>query len=182
MFSFPYLGTAIAANADQMHDIKLRINKAMIRCGALRHVLDSNSLSVKLKIRLYIAAVVSVMTYGCETWVLSPQAMRTLNGANSRMLARFTGKTIPQEARAATASYNLIRGIRIRRLRYLGHILRSGTNRLVYQAVVTQRDMNIYGGLTMDAPPHTSMGHLRELAMDRATWRDHTKHIPTVYN
>ena len=125
-----------------------------VRCGVFRHVLDSNSLSVKLKIRLYIAAVMSVMTYGCETWILSPQSMRTLNGANSRLLARFTGKTIPQEARAATTSYSLIRGIRIPRLRYLGHILRSGTNRLVYQAVMAQRDMNIYGGLTMDDHPH----------------------------
>ena len=68
-----------------------------------------------------------------------------------RILSLFTDKTIPQETRAATTSYNLIRGIRIHPLRYLSsHILRSDTNRLVYQTVVDQRDMNIYGGLAMD--------------------------------
>ena len=60
--------------------------------------------------------------------------------------------------------------------------MQHAANRLAYQAVVAQRDMNIYGGLTMDAPPHATMEHLRELAMDRATWKDHTKHIPTIYN
>ena len=51
-------------------------------CGKLRHVLDSPDLSVSLKLRLYQAAVCSVMTYRCETWTLSPAVMRRLNGAS----------------------------------------------------------------------------------------------------
>ena len=57
--------------------------------------LDAPKLSVGLKLHLYKAAVCSILTYGCETWRLTPSVMRRINGANSKMLARFTGKTIP---------------------------------------------------------------------------------------
>ena len=135
-FRFCYLGSTFTADAQQKHDIKERVAKAMSRCGKLRHVLDSPTLCLKLKLRLYKAAVCSLITYGCETWCLTPEVLRRLNGANSTMLARFSKKTIPQEARPMTTSYNLVRAVRVRRLRWLGHILRAGPTQITFQAVV----------------------------------------------
>ena len=144
---------------------------AFTRCGKLRHVLDSPDLPVPLKIRLYKAVVCSVMTYGCETWTLSPPIMKMLNGANSKMMSRFTGKTIPQEARATSCSFNIIQAIRVRRFKWLGHILRAGSSRLTYQAVEEQLRMRRPGNILMDAPPHTCLLDLALKARDRKAWR-----------
>ena len=177
VFKEKYLGSVFSADADQTHDIKARIAQAYTRCGNLRHVLDAKQLSVGLKLRLYKAAVCSILTYGCETWRLTPSVMRTINGANSKMLSRFTGKTIPQEARAVSSTFNLVRHIRIRRLKWLGHILRAGPSRLIYQAVEEQRRLGLPDNILMDAPPHLSLVELAIKAKDRATWKAVAKNI-----
>ena len=133
VFKFKYLGSIFSADGRQEYDIKSRIAMAMSRCGQLRQIFDSPHLGPRLKIRLYVASVCSLMSYGCETWQLNEQTMRNLNGANSIMLSRITGNGIRIEARAATSSYNLVRQIRRRRFKWLGQILRMDTNRLLHQ-------------------------------------------------
>ena len=140
-----------------------------MRCGKLRHILQSPDLGLKLKLRLYEAAVLSILVYGCESWLLDSKAMKILNGANSIMLASFTGNTIRQEATPSSTSVNLIHKLRVRRHKWLGHIIRAGPDRLIYQAVEQQNLLNLEGRLAMDAPPHTSLHQLEPLATDRAT-------------
>ena len=173
LFRFKYLGTIFAADGLQHYDIKQRIAKAMSRCGQLRHIFAAKALSLAIKLRLYEAAVLSLLTYGCETWSLCEKTRRCLNGANSRMLAHITGKSIREEARPQTTSLNLVRQIRIRRYRWLGHILRTSPERLIHQALKCQSVMDAPGNLLMDAPPYTSPQDLRRQAADRATWSSH---------
>ena len=154
VFREKYLGTIFTADAEQKHDVKEKIERAVSRCGQLRHVLDSSDLPLKIKIRLYQAAVCSILSYGSETWNLNPVTMRMLNGANSRMLVRFTGKTIPQEARKTTCTLDLVRQIRIRRFKWLGHILRAGPSRLTYQVVEEQRRLGRADNILTDVPQH----------------------------
>ena len=97
--------------------------------------------------------------------------MRKLNGANSRMLSRMTKKTIPQEARPATCSYNLVKAIRKRRLKWVGEILRAGPTRLTYQAIEEQNRMALPGNLLMDAPPYTTLEELAITAKDQVQWK-----------
>ena len=149
----------------------------MARCGRLRSIFDSEVITPNLKLRLYEAAVCSLMTYGCETWNLDEKTKKKLNGANSRMLARITGKPIPQEARPASTSLNLVRKIRMRRHRWLGHILRLSPESLAFQAVAIQSQMNMEGNLLMDAPPSTDIADLARQAKDRARWRELTHAI-----
>ena len=164
--------------ADQVTDVKARIARAMTRCGQLRNILDSDKIGLQLKLRLYEASVCSLLTFGCETWTLNRQVLGLINGANSRMLARFTGKSIPAEARPATCSLNLIHKIRQRRLRWVGHILRRGPDHITYTALAVQASRKQAGNLLMDAPPHNHLDDLAHLAMDRAAWSSMVRHIP----
>ena len=121
----------------------------------------------------------SLLAFGCETWSLNKQILALINGANSRMLARFTGKSIPAEARPATCSLNLIQKIRQRRLRWVGHILRQGPGHITYTTLAVQSINNSEGNLLMDAPPHINLDDLIPLAMDRAAWGTMVSRIPT---
>ena len=153
----------------------------MTRCGTLRHIFSSQNLHLRLKLRLYEATVVSLLSYGSETWDLNPRACKMLRGANSRMLTWFTGNSIPDEARQQTTSFNIIQKLHMCRLRWVGHILRAGAQNLSYQALEAQRRMNKLGNLLMDAPPHRSLGHLATLAVDRAYWQELVRHIPATF-
>ena len=87
------------------------------------------------------------------------------------MVAHITGHSITHEARAATCSFNLVKKIRQRRLRWLGHLLRAGENRLTYQALQSQLQLQgRAGNLFMDAPPFKDLNELSELAADRCKW------------
>ena len=108
--------------------------------------------------------------------MLNPVIMKMINGANSRMLARFTGQTIPQEARQATCSFDLVRAIRFRRFKWLGHILRAGPSRLIFQAVDEQHKMGVPGDILMDAPPHSCLVSFRSDCIDK-TWRSLAKKV-----
>ena len=127
---------------------------AKTRCGQLRHIFASPFISLRLKLRLYDAAVYSIFTYGCETWDLSVEVMRTINGANSVMLSHITGKSAREEARPQTTSMNLVRKMRFRRFRWLGHILRSPAHRLIHVALAVQLEMGFPGNLFLDAPTY----------------------------
>ena len=117
---FKHLGSIFTADGTQEKDLDRRIAIATTRAGQLRHIFGAK-LSLFKKLKLYQAAIVSLFTYGSEAWTLTPAAIRKLNGANSRLLSRFTGKTTHQEARDPT--FDLIVAIRRRRLCWLGHIL-----------------------------------------------------------
>ena len=67
VFKFPYLGSRFTADGDVMHDVEARIAMAVKRWGDLRQIFTSDDLSLTTKIRLYSAAVCSLLTYGCES-------------------------------------------------------------------------------------------------------------------
>ena len=94
--------------------------------------------------------------------------MRRINGANSRMLASFTSKTIQQEAGPATTSLNLV--IRLHQ-RWLGHSLGGDQSGLTFQAVTGQWRRADKGSLLMDSPPHNHFDELVSFAQNRVTWR-----------
>ena len=149
------------------------------RCGELRQMFDSPFLTRRLKLRLYIAAVVSVMTYGCEAWFLTPKVMAKLNGANSRMLARIMGSSIREEARSATSHFDLVKEVRARRLKWAGGILRMDPDRLLHKAIEAQLVLGMQGGLLMDAPAGMTLSELKALAQDKSVWKSLRANIPS---
>ena len=138
--------------------------------GQLRHVFGS-AISFKLKMKIYKTAVCSLLTYGCEAWDMDVQTMAKINGANARLLSRFTGKDAHAEASEATRSFDLVQAIRLRRFRWLGHILRMSEGRLVKLAARTQFERQSAGGLFMDLPSYMSYDEVQKLARCRKTWK-----------
>ena len=86
-------------------------------------------------------------------------------------MAGITGHTPQQEASAKTRTFDIILWIRARRLQWLGHILRMGTERLLKRAVFEMFKNRKEGDLLMDAPSHESWRELCTYAVDRDYWR-----------
>ena len=107
-----------------MPDVRRRIAMARTSAGKLRRIWGEERLQLKLKMRLYISACCSILTYGSEAWHLDDRACKAINGANAQILTNITGKTIKEEATAATTTFNILKWVRARRLQWIGHILR----------------------------------------------------------
>ena len=80
VFSFCYLGVELSADGDSLHAVEVRLATAGVRFGKLYEVWGSQKLYVSLKLRLYIAAVVSVGTHGFESWNFTEAVMKKLRG------------------------------------------------------------------------------------------------------
>ena len=123
---------------------------AITRAGQLRNIWAAPNLTLKLKLQLYKSACCSILTYGSEAWVLNDKACKIINGANARMLSHITGRTRHQEASPTTTTFNLTKWIRARRLKWVGHILRAGDDRLIKKALHHIFDHPQTGDILMD--------------------------------
>ena len=141
------------------------------RFGKMRHVWKAKALHLRLRMRLYIASVCSILTYGSEAWCLDRDICRKINGVNSRMVSVITGKTQHEEAKEGSRSFDLIRAIRARRLAWLGHILRMDDDRLLAKAVRHKYDERSEGDILSDAPEPESWSELKVWVQDGKKWR-----------
>ena len=107
----------------------------MKRCGQLRNVFGSQDIPLHLKINIYKSAVTSLLTYGCEAWSMTPAIQAKINGANARCMARLTGRSVHQEASPRTQTFDLVTAIKVRKWKWLGHILRAPGDRLIKLAL-----------------------------------------------
>ena len=82
-----------------------------------------------------------------------------------------------EEARSTSTSLDLVLRMRKIRLKWLGHILRTNPDRLIFQAIKAQSHMGFKGNILMDAPPHTHVEELVPLAADRMAWRSMVKNL-----
>ena len=108
------------------------------------------------------------LKHGCWT---KQQARRALNGANAYMPSHITGNNRKYEASADTTTFNLLEWIRVRRHRWLGHILRLPDERLIKQAVRHIHEYRQDGDLLMDVDAQLSWDDLQTMAQDRDGWR-----------
>ncbi|XP_035664112.1 uncharacterized protein LOC118407702 [Branchiostoma floridae] len=81
---FKYLGGWIASTA---HDMKVRRALAWNALHSMRRVWQSG-MADDLKRRLFVSTVECVLLYGSETWTLTVQDERALDGMYTRMLRR----------------------------------------------------------------------------------------------
>lgn len=176
---FKYLGYLFVADNDQLVNIDRRIGQANTVFRSLQHIwrIHSDKLPISLKRRIYCASVVSVLTYGHETWNLDETVQRRINNFNARCLAQIyighrdvepadraklisefcvNAGTVSKSGIVGRCNYDLIAHLRARRLRWLGHILRLPQTELLRQIVEKiswPKRHKQPGGIFMDAPP-----------------------------
>ena len=79
---FVYLGSWVA-NTER--DFKVRKGKAWVSCHWMKNIWKSN-LPTELKKRLFIATVEYILLYGSETWTVTKEISKEIDGCYSRML------------------------------------------------------------------------------------------------
>jgi hypothetical protein len=88
-----------------------------------------------------------VVLYGCETWTLTLRKEHRLGAFENRVLGRIFGpkrdevtgewrKLHNEELHDLYSSPNIIRIIKARRMRWVGHVTRMGEKRNVYRLLV----------------------------------------------
>ena len=133
---FTYLGSTISSNISLDAEIDKRIGKAATTLARLTsRVWKNPKLTIKTKVAVYNACVVSTLLYGSETWTTYARQERRLNSFHMRCLRRILGISwedkVPNTEVLSRANlptmYTLLRQ---RRLRWLGHVRRMDNGRI----------------------------------------------------
>jgi hypothetical protein len=96
---------------------------------------------------MYIAIILPVVLYGCETWSLTLREEHSLSVFENRVLRRIFGpkrdevkgewrKLHNEELHNLYSSPDIIRQAKSRRMRWAGHVARMGEERKVYKVLV----------------------------------------------
>lgn len=171
---FCYLGSTLSADSRCDKEIKSRIGKANAAFGRLEKVWKSNGCSLKIKIRLYEAIVLSTLLYGAETWPMTVANGKRLEAAHHRWLRRilhisWRDKITNKSIRERTGQEKMEVNIRKRRLKWMGHVSRMGQERRAKQATIWAPE----GRRGRGRPRKNWMETVREdLQVLEMTWND----------
>ena len=176
VYTFKYLGFSLQADGDRRQAMQIRMAIAGVRFSDCNKIWRSDRVNLRDKIRLFNSGVVSVLVYGCEAWVLDESCQASLRGWCARYMSKLTGRSIREEC--VDPTFKLVGKIRVRRLRWLGHVLRSSERSFMRKLVVAQSEEVLRSGgkypegsIMMDAPAHSSVEELIMMAEDRDDWR-----------
>ena len=121
---FTYLGSSVSSTEK---DIDTRLMKAWTAIDRLSIISKSN-LTDKMKHSFFQAAVVSVLLYGCTTWMLTKRLEKKLDGNYTRMLRAILNKSWQQHPTRRQLYGHLppvTKTLQARRTRHVGHCWRS---------------------------------------------------------
>ena len=132
---FVYLGSALDERGSCGVKIERRIRLDLWRFNELRKpVWSQSSISVKTKMQIYEATVLSVILYGCETWTCTDKDYKRLNIFHTKRLRAILGKRKDEISNknlySRTRSGPLENKIRKARLRWAGHVRRMEDKRI----------------------------------------------------
>ena len=194
---FIYLGSAINKNNNVSLEIKRRIVLAN-RCyfGLSKHFRDK-ALSRATKIQLYQTLIQPVLLYGAEAWVMSQADETALGVFERKILRKIYGPTIDNgeyrrrmnhELYQLYASIDIVKRIKMARLRWLGHVSRMEENepaRKIFEDVLEGRRKIGRPRLRWKDQVDESLQKLgvtnwRQKAKDRAGWRSMLKSFCNV--
>ena len=166
--AFKYLGYKATSDGDSREAIVDRMQSAAFRYSSLGHIWKSKKIGQTLKLRLYSAAIISVLTYGCSGWELTPELLRFLNGWNGKRVAFITEREIPEECRDPT--FDLVARIKLQRMKHAGDILRAEEQFLPRRILLADVDRGVWeGGLLMDTRTRDKK-ELIDLATRKQDW------------
>jgi hypothetical protein len=138
---FKYLGTTIT---DQNCMQEEELNSGNACYHSVQSILSSRLLSRNVKVKIYKTIILPVVLYGCETWSVALREEHRLRVFENRIVRRIFGpkrnevtgewrKLHNEELHILYSSPNIIRQIKLRRMRWAGHVARMGEERNVYR-------------------------------------------------
>ena len=184
---FRYLGCMLADGCDLGSEIRSRVSKATSAYGKLTgRVFYNKNLTLYPKVKVYKAICLSILLYGCETWVLYRKHLKVLESFHTRCLKRMIGlkwwHRVPHTdiRRADIKPVECI--IAHRQLRWVGHVVRMPEERLPrrvlygeltngWRSVGEQRKRYIDHIATTLRKCGIQTDKLEDLAADRCRWR-----------
>jgi len=134
--TFKYLGAQITKDGRSDKDVKSRLAIATSALTKLQPLLNNKSISIRTKIRLWRAIVISTALYGCEAWTLSADLERRIQAFEFRCLRRIlkvsytehrTNVSIREEiAKVIGPHESLLSIVKRRKMQFYGHTNRAG--------------------------------------------------------
>ena len=121
---FTYLGSSVSSTET---GINTRLAKAWTANNSLS-VIWKSDLTDKMKRSFFQATVLSILLYGCTTWTLTKRMEKKLDGNYTRMLRAILNKSWRQHPTKQQLYGHLqpiIKNIRIKQTRHVGHCWRS---------------------------------------------------------
>ncbi|CAH1226359.1 CD209 [Branchiostoma lanceolatum] len=185
---FTYLGSTASNNLSLDKEIDKRIGKAATTLARLTtRVWENPKLSVKTKMAVYNACVLSTLLYGSETWSTYAKQENRLNAFHMRCMRRILGiswkdKVTNTEVLSRAGLPTLFTLLRQRRLRWLGHVRRMEDGRipkdLLYGELISGKrrtgrpQLRFKDVCKRDLKAiDINTEHWEDLASDRSRWR-----------
>ena len=180
---FTYLGSSVSSTEK---DIDTWLMKAWTAIDRLSIIWKSNLID-EMKRSFFQAAVVSVLLYGCTTWMLTKRLEKKLDGNYTRMLRAILNKSWQQHPTRRQLYCHLppvTKTIQARRTRHAGHCRRS-KNEIISDVLLWTP---AYGQSKAGWPAWTYIQQLcddtgcnpedlLEAMNDRETWRESVRDI-----
>ena len=131
VYSFTYLGSTITSDARCITEIRKRIGIAKTSFQKIRTLLCNLKVNMKTRMRALKTYVWSTLTYGCETWTLSKEAQDKLEAFEMWTIRRMlripwaAKKSNIEVLQQANTERELLKQVRKRQLKFMGHIVRK---------------------------------------------------------
>ena len=164
---FTYLGSSVSSTEN---NIDTRLTKAWTAIDRLSIIWKSD-LTDEMKRSFFSAAVVSILLYGCTTWMLTKRLEKKLDGNYTRMLRAILNKSWRQHPTRRQLYGHLppiTKTIQVRRARHAWHCWRS-KDELVSDVLLWTP---IYGQAKARRPARTYSSYVRTQDVTQKTcWR-----------
>ena len=138
MCHFKYLGVIISGDGNIDKELSARIQKSTGAFNLLSNIWKNRNIKRNTKIRIYKAAVLTILLYGCEVWNTTDKQMKRFEVFHQRCLRRIlrikwfqriTNKKVLEDAEVVPIKAL----VTSTRLRWFGHVPMMPNNRITKQ-------------------------------------------------
>jgi len=141
--SFTYLGATLSVSGNSRADVSKRIGLSSAAMASFDALLWHRPLSLKTKLRVYHALVLSLLLYGVETWTLTVDMSCRLAAFHTKCLRRILGlrwidRVSNTEVLRRCETSDLRNILDYRRLRWFGHVARLPDDRPARLCLLSQ--------------------------------------------
>jgi hypothetical protein len=184
---FIYLGTLINCKNNLEEEIKHTIIIGNRCYYGMSKLITSQLLKRKSKYQLYKTTILPAVLYGCESWTLS-KAHEALLGGFQRKILRRTYRAVQidgvwqrcysQELYSLFNGVDIIKRIKINRLRWAGHVIRRENEEIIKRLMIVKPEGKRKKGRPrmrwmdgVDGLRNLGVVNWRAKAQERDSWR-----------